>query len=208
MTRCINFTLGISLGSNIDNPLQTLSGLRVLLSEELSSWSYSIGCNEWETKQLHWSPLFYTDPIPGTSCKYPYLNAIVIMIISEPLKSVSTQICQAENLLIRLRALESLFGRRRLSHWGSRTLDLDLLWYGSLQLNSPTLIIPHPSILKRSFVLGPLVAILPQFILPGKGKGVYKLLKTLLRTSSTSPPKPLHNSCKWPESVLLCTFCG
>jgi len=61
--------------------------------------------------------------------------------------------------LRRLQALESQFGRVRQERWGPRTLDLDLLWWGDLTLQTPELELPHPRWAERAFVLAPLAAL-------------------------------------------------
>ena len=65
----------------------------------------------------------------------------------------------ALGLLLRLQTLELQFGRVREERWGPRTLDLDLLWWGGLQLQSPELELPHPRWSERAFVLAPLAAL-------------------------------------------------
>ena len=57
--------------------------------------------------------------------------------------------------------MEHRFGRRRLEHNGPRTLDLDLLLYGSVTLNSQELVLPHPRMEDRRFVLEPLRDLVP-----------------------------------------------
>ena len=58
-----------------------------------------------------------------------------------------------------LQQLELAFGRQRHEHWGPRTLDLDLLWWGELDCELPGLQLPHPRWHQRGFVLAPLLAI-------------------------------------------------
>jgi len=53
--------------------------------------------------------------------------------------------------------------------WGPRTLDLDLLLYGDLAISTPTLVIPHPRMHERAFVLYPLQEISPDLVIPGAG---------------------------------------
>lgn len=71
-------------------------------------------------------------------------------------------------LLELLRRIEREAHRRRDgARWGARTLDLDLLLYGSLIVNEPGLVIPHPGVSSRPFVLAPLAEIAPSLVLPG-----------------------------------------
>lgn len=80
-----------------------------------------------------------------------------------------------EALLAILQALEQQFGRVRTEPWGPRTLDLDLLLYGQVQYQSPTLTIPHPHLTERAFVLIPLAEIVPHWQEPKTGKTIGQL---------------------------------
>ena len=70
-----------------------------------------------------------------------------------------------------LQALERSLGRVRTegARWGPRKIDLDLLVYGSAHESLPDLILPHPGILERNFVLFPLCDIAPELLVPGQG---------------------------------------
>jgi 2-amino-4-hydroxy-6-hydroxymethyldihydropteridine diphosphokinase len=74
-------------------------------------------------------------------------------------------------LLDRLLEIEERFGRVRSAdnRWGPRTLDLDLLVYGDVELNDPGMHVPHPRIRERAFVLVPLAEIAPRLDVPGQG---------------------------------------
>lgn len=72
--------------------------------------------------------------------------------------------------------IEKKFGRERKEKWGARTLDLDLIFYGDLILNTSTLEIPHPRMRERTFVLEPLAEIAPHWIDPVTGLRVSELL--------------------------------
>ena len=74
-----------------------------------------------------------------------------------------------QQLLTCAQAIEKAAGRVRLEHWGARVLDVDILAYGQQQIHDPTLIIPHPYIAQRAFVLRPLAEIAPMLYLPGLG---------------------------------------
>ena len=84
-----------------------------------------------------------------------------------------------EELLDRLHVLEQAADRKRIIHWGPRTLDLDILFYDNLTCNSRTLTIPHADMHNRLFVLQPLVEIAPWWVHPWKGKSVSELYKEL-----------------------------
>ena len=69
-------------------------------------------------------------------------------------------------LLHALQAIEDAHGRERHQRWGARTLDLDILLYGSETVNSSELTIPHPRLQERNFVLYPLYDLAPELALP------------------------------------------
>lgn len=88
-----------------------------------------------------------------------YLNGVAL---------VETALGPAEALTALLR-LESVFGRQRGAPNAPRTLDLDLIALGTLVLNAPGLILPHPRAHLRRFVMGPLAELVPDWIHPSLG---------------------------------------
>jgi len=76
----------------------------------------------------------------------------------------------ARPLLEALLAIEARFGRTRESAGAARTLDLDLLLYGERTIEEPGLVVPHPRMHERAFVLVPLLEIAPDASIPGKGR--------------------------------------
>ncbi|HXS77448.1 MAG TPA: 2-amino-4-hydroxy-6-hydroxymethyldihydropteridine diphosphokinase, partial [Terracidiphilus sp.] len=86
--------------------------------------------------------------------------------------------------LNKLLSIEKQFGRDRTAGIpnGPRTLDLDILLSGSLQLNEPDLELPHPRMSERAFVLVPLAEIAPDLLIPGSRKTVAELLHSLQTT--------------------------
>lgn len=95
------------------------------------------------------SSLYVTQAIGGPTGQPDYLNAVV---------AVETNLTAIELLKLCLR-LEGEAGRQRVQHWGPRTLDLDLLLYGDKVCHTDALILPHPRLHQRRFVLEPLCEI-------------------------------------------------
>jgi len=79
-------------------------------------------------------------------------------------------------LLDLIQGIELELGRTREQHWGDRTIDIDILYFGAEVWNTPTLSIPHPYLAQRQFVLQPLAEILPGKLHPILGKTSLELL--------------------------------
>lgn len=142
--------LAIGLGANLPSaaggPIETLIALRPRLSAEIQACLGEVS--------LRWSPLFRTAPVGGPLNQPDFINAVVV--VDQPPAPTAVA---ALGLLRRLQALELHFDRVREERWGPRTLDLDLLWWGALQLQSPELELPHPRWSERAFVLAPLASL-------------------------------------------------
>jgi 2-amino-4-hydroxy-6-hydroxymethyldihydropteridine diphosphokinase len=88
-------------------------------------------------------------------------------------------------LLAILQLVERAAGRKRVgARWSARTLDLDLLLLDDEVIRTPTLVVPHPGIMTRRFVLAPLAELCPERVVPGTGQTVAKLL-------ASAPPADL-----------------
>ena len=127
------FPIAIALGSNLGDRLETLNRACVLLERG--------GVSIVARSRLYWTRPW------GVTDQPPFLNAAV---------SVRTPLRPLE-LLARCLQVESDLGRRRVAHWGARRLDLDLILYGQVREARPELILPHPLIARRDFVLAPLI---------------------------------------------------
>lgn len=86
-----------------------------------------------------------------------------------------------QELLDRLHEIETAHKRERLIHWGPRTLDLDILLYENVVMNTPTLTIPHKDMQNRDFVLGPMAEIAPYERYPLTGQTMTQLLEALAK---------------------------
>lgn len=83
-------------------------------------------------------------------------------------------------------SIEQEAGPPKTRHWGARYLDIDLLFYGDYQCETPDLILPHPEIPNRRFTLVPLVEVAPHFTHPVLGQTMTQLL------ASTTDPLPVY----------------
>jgi 2-amino-4-hydroxy-6-hydroxymethyldihydropteridine diphosphokinase len=73
--------------------------------------------------------------------------------------------------------IEHALGRTREQHWGDRTIDIDILYFGDQVSSDPQLTLPHPYLSERRFVLQPLAEILPLMNHPVVGKSAVQLLE-------------------------------
>ena len=104
------------------------------------------------------SPVYETVPVGGPA-QPDYLNAVVLADAARP----------ARELLDRLHEIEAAFDRVRLLRWGPRTLDIDIIVFGSERSDDPELTLPHPRAHERAFVLAPWHDVDPDAALPGHG---------------------------------------
>jgi 2-amino-4-hydroxy-6-hydroxymethyldihydropteridine diphosphokinase len=111
------------------------------------------------------SRVFETDPLGPPQPRY--LNAVLEVEAVGP----------ARPLLALLQEIERTAGRRRDGpRWSARTLDLDLLLFGDEVIRAPDLVVPHPGLVDRRFVLAPLAELCPDRVVPGTGQTVAQLL--------------------------------
>jgi 2-amino-4-hydroxy-6-hydroxymethyldihydropteridine diphosphokinase len=139
-------TAYIGLGSNLDHPReQVLAALDEL--ERLP-----------QTRLVSRSRLYRSAPL-GRRAQPDFVNAVA---------RVDTGL-EAPRLLAELQAIENRHGRERPFADAPRTLDLDLLLYGEAVIESVSLVVPHPRMHERAFVLRPLAEICPAASVPGHG---------------------------------------
>lgn len=148
-------TVYIALGANLGDPVQTLTDLLERLEQ----------CPE--LCQVTCSSFYRSAPM-GPQDQPDYVNAVL---------RAQTDLAPLA-LLDFLQALEDEFGRVRSRRWGARTLDLDLLLFADLELQHPRLMVPHPGLTERDFVLVPLAEVAPELCLPD-GRRVASLLANL-----------------------------
>jgi 2-amino-4-hydroxy-6-hydroxymethyldihydropteridine diphosphokinase len=141
----------IALGSNLGDCLAFVEAAVQTLSRDPDIILVS---------QSHWYQTIAIGP-----AQPDYVNGCVVV------KTVRSP----QSLLQLLLDIEQQFGRERTEHWGPRTLDLDLLLYDAVVLQTPFLNLPHPRMTERAFVLIPLAELLPQWVDPLSGLTILQL---------------------------------
>jgi 2-amino-4-hydroxy-6-hydroxymethyldihydropteridine diphosphokinase len=136
----------IGIGSNLDEPQAQVE--RAI--DELARLPL--------TRLTARSSLYRTAPV-GFAAQPDFINAVA---------ELDTAL-GARELLGELQAIEARHGRRRSFANAPRSLDLDLLLFGDARIDAPDLVVPHPRMHERAFVLRPLVEIAAQAVIPGVG---------------------------------------
>jgi len=122
------------------------------------------------------SRLYSSAPM-GPSDQPDFVNAVAGILTN----------LSARRLLDQLLALEKALGRGpRRTRWGPRIIDLDLLVYDVFKISEPGLVVPHPGLVERRFVLRPLADIAPDLMIPGLGR-----VSKILKVCSSDPVNPL-----------------
>ena len=153
----------ISIGSNLNNPYQQVKSAIDKL--KIADNIYIEAISDW----------YLSDPV-GPKNQSRYVNGVI---------KISTRL-SPNQLLKKLHEIEDAHGRIRNVRWGPRTLDLDILLYGSKMMNTKKLTIPHPEMKIRNFVLTPLADIEPDLVLPDGS-----ILSSLLENSQLKEIVPI-----------------
>lgn len=157
----MDHTIFIALGTNLGDRLANLRAALDALSPHL--------------KRIQPSRIFETPPW-GFTDQPAFLNMVA---------QAQTKLGPHE-LLSTLKQAEARIGREPTFRYGPRLIDLDILFYDDLVLESPPLIIPHPKLHERGFVLVPLMDIASDFIHPVFKKTIRELISTIDTTNITS----------------------
>jgi len=142
----------VGIGSNLDSPLDQAETAITALARLPES--ALVARSSW-----------YRSRALGPGAQPDYINGVALLSTRLP----------PHDLLAQLQQIEQRQGRVRTVRWGPRTLDLDLLLYGDLQLQDPLLTLPHPGLQLRNFVLMPLAEIAADLRLPD-GEAISGLL--------------------------------
>lgn len=141
----------IGLGANLGDASQTLQ-------QAVQALQSNAGTSDWQV-----SPLYRTAPIGADEAQPEYINGVAIFRTD----------LSPEALMLWLLETERHFGRDRshdVARNSPRTLDLDLLLYDEITMDTPLLVLPHPRLHERAFVLRPLLDVLPACRAPGLGQ--------------------------------------
>ncbi len=144
----------------------------------------ALGSNLGDSQTILKSALEALDRTPGISVEqqsHGYLTKALTLPDSPPQPDYLNQCALLKTTLIPHELLHALleverqFGRVRQQRWSARTLDLDVLLFDDVILNTPDLQIPHPRMLDRAFVLVPLAEIAPNWVEPVTGVTIAQL---------------------------------
>ncbi len=150
-------TIYLSLGSNLGNKKENLKNAVLLLSEEIG-------------EVISTSSLYQSKPW-GFESENDFINSVIIM----------KTFLSPFDILSKIKEIEKKLGRNNKTGRGyeDRVIDIDILFYEDLIIDTPELKIPHPFIHMRDFVLIPLAEIAPAFIHPLIKKDIREILKNL-----------------------------
>jgi 2-amino-4-hydroxy-6-hydroxymethyldihydropteridine diphosphokinase len=129
-------------------------GLGSNLGDRLAALRQGVATLEQGKDVIAVSPLYETEPVGGPEDQGAFLNVVVELATSD----------SPQELLARCQALEEAAHRVRTVRFGPRTLDADVLLVGDLVVDEPDLIVPHPRMWERRFVLQPLFDLAPELV--------------------------------------------
>lgn len=152
----------IALGSNLGDSLTTVKTALEIL-DNIPTITVKLASSWYQTAPVG-------PPQPD------YINGCAILQIKPQFDTLEQNAHALHQVLLET---EAKFGRVRRERWGPRTLDLDLLLFDQLILDTPTLQIPHPRMAERAFVLVPLAEIAPEWTHPIDQKAIAQLLETV-----------------------------
>ncbi len=145
----------IALGGNFSNTRQAFQD--ALAQLQLRGCGIDLSCIK-QTRAV------------GSEAGDDYLNAAALLQTDQ----------NPADLLSTLHEIEALLGRTRTKHWGPRTLDLDLILYEDFVSNTPQLVVPHPAMWYRRFVLDPAIEVAGEMVHPILGESIAQLREKLL----------------------------
>ena len=164
--------LVISIGANIPgilgDPIRTIAAMRPQIETSILEWNNAFNRPKIDSKNIdkslsfQWAPLFETAPLGGAVDQPNFINTVLV-VEGEDFASVTPNKKAAICLMEKFLELERIAGRKREKaeiFWGPRSLDIDFISWGGLVVNTETLVLPHPRLSERNFVLIPLAEVL------------------------------------------------
>ena len=164
--------LVISIGANIPgilgDPINTIVAIRPQIEKSILEWNVDLNYPKNHSQNIdkslsfQWAPLFETEPL-GVQINQPKFINTVLVVEGKGFATVKPNEEAAIYLMKKFLELEKVAGRKREnteSLWGPRSLDIDFISWGELQIKNDTLILPHPRLSQRNFVLIPLAEVL------------------------------------------------
>ena len=148
----------------------------------------SMACNHLRSetiREFRTSSIYESEPLLKMS-QPKYLNMVVC----------GFTVLSPNELLKKCQQIELILGRIRREHWGSREIDIDILSYGSRIIEKDDLVIPHPEIENRSFVLMPILELSPEWMHPEKGITIRELWKKWLLKHKGQETLPVETISK------------
>ena len=161
-------SIGANIPSKLGDPIRTIAAIRPLIEKSIRDWNVLFNYpkiqqeNNEMSLSFKWAPLFETDPLGGPSDQPKFINT-VLLVEGDGFATVNPNKNAAMSLMKKFLELEKIAGRERENtkiFWGPRSLDIDFISWGGLQVNTKTLILPHPRLSERNFVLIPLAEVL------------------------------------------------
>ena len=182
--------LVISIGANIPGilgePINTIVAIRPQIEKSILKWNVDLNYPKNHSQNIdkslsfQWAPLFETEPL-GVQINQPKFINTVLVVEGKGFATVKPNKEAAICLMKKFLELEKVAGRKREnteSLLGPRSLDIDFISWGELQVDTRTLILPHPRLSERNFVLIPLTEVL---------------------SKTQGKPTRIHSKNIWPE---------
>ena len=179
-------SIGANIPSKLGEPLKTIAAIRPQIEKSIIEWNVALNCPKIDSQNIdkslsfQWAPLFETAPLGGPVDQPSFINTVLV-VEGEDFASLTPNKKAAICLMQKFLELERIAGRKREKaeiFWGPRSLDIDFISWGELRINTETLILPHPRLSERNFVLIPLAEIL---------------------SKSQGKPKRINSQNIWPE---------